>query len=187
MRLLDFVADDPPFAIKASQRVSEAFLASSTESASHPQWGIFASQALLFIAGFLVALHHHRPAPLAALISLPATTTHKPLPIVQGSRSTSCGVSSSFETPAVHHANSDTFDLTVTHGEIHLHRNFCAADWDDFPARLEKHPATDPLLQLPLSTVDNIDAYTNALPSALTSTIEEQVTLSKPSLYSHFK
>ncbi|KAF7354484.1 putative RNA-directed DNA polymerase from transposon X-element [Mycena venus] len=75
------------------------------------------------------------------------------------------------------------FDVTVTHREIPLRRNFREADWDEFPARLEMHLAANPLPQLPLSTREEIDAYTETFTHAFICAIEEHVPLAKPSPY----
>ncbi|KAJ7321646.1 hypothetical protein DFH08DRAFT_818508 [Mycena albidolilacea] len=62
------------------------------------------------------------------------------------------------------------FNVAFNYHEIPLCRNFHEADWDEFPAWLEAHLAANlaanPLPQLPLSTGEEIDTYTEALTCA---------------------
>ncbi|KAF8178189.1 hypothetical protein K438DRAFT_1978163 [Mycena galopus ATCC 62051] len=72
------------------------------------------------------------------------------------------------------------FTIPLEHCAPRQCHNFCRVDWKEFSDLLESHIATNPLLPLPLTSPEDIDAYVDTLTSHLVTVLE-----ACPSPYTH--
>jgi hypothetical protein len=76
-----------------------------------------------------------------------------------------------------------TFNVSIVHRELPRRHNFRGVDWKEFLRLLREHLDAAQLPTSPLSTKEDINAYTDTVTQALVTVIEAHVPLSCHSPY----